>query len=148
MKKKLKLSLIVLVVISGGIFIWLKIYNAPEAIIKNSIKYENSHDIDSLKKCYTSRLGVPYNTVENIKSKKIISISLVTEQSLYDFYINNSIEKYGDLTKDRVKIYSVNYKVEYEDDNKSPEDSGEYRKNYIVIKDSMTGSWKIDDIGE
>lgn len=148
MNKKLKLSLIVFVIILGCIFIGLRIYNAPKVIIKNSIKYENSHDIDSLEKCYTTRLGVPYNTVENIKSKKIISISLVTDQLLYDFYFNNSIEKDSNLTRDRVKIYSVNYKVEYEDDNKSPEDSGEYRKNYIVIKDSITGSWKIDDIGE
>lgn len=145
---KLKASLIVFVVILVSVFIGIRIYNEPKTIIKDSIKYENDHNTEKLKKCYTARLGVPYKTVENIKSKELISISLVTDEAPYDSYLNNGMDKDSNLTKDRVKIYKVNYKVEYEDDNKSPEDSGEYSKNYIVIKDSSTESWKIDDIGE
>ncbi|HWP97086.1 MAG TPA: DUF4829 domain-containing protein [Syntrophomonadaceae bacterium] len=35
----------------------------------------------------------------------------------------------------------------YKDQSQEPEDSGEYEKAFILIKENNDGGWKIDDIG-
>ena len=117
----------------------------PKTAIENAFKFENDHDVNKLKNCYTSHLldaVCKKDAIDNIESIKLINLDLVTDEKYYQSYIN----KKENLTRDDIAIYNVNYYVKFKGLRVEPIDSGEKETYYYVIKEKDS-SWKIDSIG-
>ena len=125
-------------------------FNTPERVIENHIKYRNNNDISKLSRTITDEIDDNYlESIDNTEAMRLISMKLHTEENYYNIYLNSgkgSIRK--DLSRDDVKIYTVDYYIKYKDDNKSVEDSGEHSKIYTLIKEKDTNKWVIDEIGQ
>ncbi|VYU55348.1 DUF4829 domain-containing protein [Clostridium tertium] len=146
MNKKLKIIIISVVFILSIFFIFIKSSNTPEKVIKNYIKYKDMHNIDKLSSTVTYEMPDYY--IDNIETMKLINLELITDEVLYNAYMHDgkgSLRK--DLSRDDVRIYTVDYYIKYKDDNKSVEDSGEHNKHYTLIKEKGTNKWIIDSIG-
>lgn len=152
MNKKLKIIIISIVFILSILFIFIRSNNAPERVIKNCIKYEDMQNIDKLTSCFTYNYRLSDDGIEiikNVESMKLIDIELVNDESIYNIYMHSGRGTLrNDLSRNDIKIYNVKYYIKYKDDNKSVDGSGEYVKMYFLIKESDTGKWKIDDIGQ
>lgn len=147
MNKKLSIIIVSIIFILGILFVFMKSINTPEKVIKNHIKYINEHNIDKLSNTVTYELS-DY-MIENIDTMELISLELVNDESAYDTYIRSGGGQIIDnLSINNVKIYKVKYYIKYKDDTKSVTGSGEFIRNYYLIKDKDTGLWKINDLGE
>lgn len=151
MSKKFNINILIFIFIVFFIFssiLLIKNLNNPEMVIKNHIKYKNAHNIEELSSTITNPLSTNYiEYLDNIESTNLINLKLNTDEKLYNIYINSgkgSLRK--NLSRDTVKIYTVNYYIKYKDDTKSIEGTGEHSHNYILIKEN--GKWLIDDIGD
>ncbi|RDY22922.1 DUF4829 domain-containing protein [Romboutsia maritimum] len=117
----------------------------PKTTIENSFKFENDHDVNKLKNCYTSNLVdavCKKDSVDNIESTKLLNLNLVTDETYYQNYINTK----DNLKRDDIAIYNVNYYVKFKGLRAEPIDSGEDETYYYVIKEKDS-TWKIDSIG-
>lgn len=147
MNKKLSIIIVSIIFILGVLFIFMKSTNTPEKVIKNHIKYINQHNIDKLSNTVTYKLS-DY-MIENIDTMELISLELVNDEYTYDTYIRSGGGRIIDnLSINDVKIYKVKYYIKYKDDSKSVTGSGEFIRNYYLIKDNNTGLWRINDLGE
>lgn len=152
MNKKLRIIIISAVFILSIFFIFIRTLNTPERVIKNYITYMDTENISKLNSCVTYNYRFSDEALETIRiieSMKLLDIEVVNDESIYNAYMHSgSGSLYDDLPRNDIKIYKVKYDIKYKDDNKSVTGSGEYTKKYILIKESDTGKWKIDDIGE
>lgn len=154
MNKKLKITVIafVFVIIFSILFIFIRIGNSPESVIKDYITYMDTQDINKLNSCrtYNYRLSNEgLETIKNIESMKLLDIEIINDESVYNTYMyNGNGALYHDLSRNDIKIYKVKYDIKYKDDNKAVTDSGEYIKRYFLIKENSSRKWKIDDIGQ
>ena len=152
MSKKLRSLMIffilaILFILCSALFI--KTFNTTERVIENHIKYTDMHNIKKLSRTITDEIDNNYlKYIDNIETMRLISMELHTEDNYYNIYLNGgkgSLRK--DLSRDDVKIYTVDYYIKYKDDNKSVEGSGEHSKIYTLIKEEDTNRWIIDEIG-
>ncbi|OOM80860.1 hypothetical protein CLPUN_12370 [Clostridium puniceum] len=138
-------TLILISIILISVLAYL-IINSPTNVIKESIKYENEHNLEKLLNCYTSKNQDSNFRLDNIESKQLVSISLIKDDSIYNSY-NNENELGNELLNKNVRIYSVKVNIRYKNENIEPITNGEYEYHYYLIKESNTGKWKIDSIG-
>ncbi|NFG63126.1 DUF4829 domain-containing protein [Clostridium sp. CMCC3677] len=124
--------------------------NLPEAIkssedvISESFKYENSHQLKNLLTCYTTRYKDVNFRLDNLESCRLDSLELITDSRIYKSYFTSGVE----IKRENVRKYTVKYNVQYKDQSKEPEDSGDYEKMFTLIRENNLGEWKIDGIGE
>ncbi|MBS5938603.1 DUF4829 domain-containing protein [Clostridium sartagoforme] len=149
MNKKLKIIIIFFIFIILGGVIFIKSFNTPEKVIKNHIKYKNTHNIKKLSSTITDEISDNYiEYVDNIETIKLINMELQVDSNFYNIYINGGKGRLRkDLSRDDIKIYTVNYYIKYKDDNKSVKGSGKHSTNYILIKEKSSNKWIIDDMG-
>ncbi|MBY0757194.1 DUF4829 domain-containing protein [Clostridium sardiniense] len=152
MNKKLKITVIAFVFVFSMLFIFIRIGNSPESVIKDYIKYMDTQNINKLNSCRTYNYRISnegLETIKNIESMKLLDIEVINDESIYNTYMHNGNGSlYHDLSINDIKIYQVKYDIKYKDDNKAVTDSGEYIKKYFLIKEHGSRKWKIDDIGQ
>ncbi|NFT93334.1 DUF4829 domain-containing protein [Clostridium botulinum] len=113
---------------------------SPEDVIRDSFKYENSHQLKNLLTCYTTRYKDVNFRLDNLESCRLDSLELITDSRIYKSYFTSGVE----IKRENVRKYTVKYNVQYKD----PEDSGDYEKMFTLIRENNLGEWKIDGIGE
>ncbi|NFH69213.1 DUF4829 domain-containing protein [Clostridium botulinum] len=117
---------------------------SPEDVIRDSFKYENSHQLKNLLTCYTTRYKDVNFRLDNLESCRLDSLELITDSRIYKSYFTSGVE----IKRENVRKYTVKYNVQYKDQSKEPEDSGDYEKMFTLIRENDLGEWKIDGIGE
>ncbi|MDV4150164.1 DUF4829 domain-containing protein [Clostridium sp. AL.422] len=119
-----------------------------EEVIKNSFKYRNDHELDKLLECYTDRHKYDNFWFENLEMIEVNNIELVTDESLYWVYINNVLINEANLDFEELRIYKVEYCIEFKDDTIEPINSGNNSRNFYLIKLKDSGKWLIQDVGD
>ena len=117
---------------------------SPEDVIRDSFKYENVHQLKNLLTCYTTRYKDVKFRLDNLESCRLDSLELITDSRIYKSYFTSGVE----IKRENVRKYTVKYNVQYKDQSKEPEDSGDYEKMFTLIRENNLGEWKIDGIGE
>ncbi len=129
------------------IFIGLRIfkYERPENIIKKSFDYTNNKNLEKLLECYTDRNQDIDFRLYNIKNISLKKIELITDEEIYNQYFSSGLGSINNVSGDNIKIFNVDYYIEYNDEKIEPQDSGNDSKYYSLIKENR--HWKIDSIG-
>ncbi|WP_252224179.1 DUF4829 domain-containing protein [Clostridium sp. ZBS2] len=117
---------------------------SPEDVIRESFKYKNSHQLKNLLTCYTTRYKDVNFRLDNLESCRLDSLELITDEGICKSYFTSGVE----IKRENVRKYTVKYNVQYKDQSKEPEDSGDYEKMFTLIRENNLGEWKIDGIGE
>ncbi|MBW6411048.1 DUF4829 domain-containing protein [Clostridium sp. YB-6] len=120
----------------------------PEDVIRDAFEYENAHQLKSLLECYTIRHKDTNFRLDNLESCKLESLSLIKDESIYNSYFKSGLGLINGVKRENVRIYTVKYNVQYKDQSKEPEDSGERKKMFTLIRENNLGEWKIEEIGE
>ncbi|MCR1131900.1 DUF4829 domain-containing protein [Clostridium botulinum] len=94
--------------------------------------------------CYTTRYKDVNFRLDNLESCRLDSLELITDSRIYKSYFTSGVE----IKRENVRKYTVKYNVQYKDQSKEPEDSGDYEKMFTLIRENNLGEWKIDGIGE
>lgn len=141
---KKKVFFIVSIII---IFIGLCVfkYKMPENTIKKSFDYTNNKNLEKLLDCYTDRNKDSDFRLYNIKKVSLKKIELIKDEEMYNQYFSSGLGSINNISRNNIKIFNVDYHIEYNDENIEPQDSGDDSKYYNLIKEN--GSWKIDTIG-
>ncbi|NFH90244.1 DUF4829 domain-containing protein [Clostridium botulinum] len=121
---------------------------SPEDVIRDSFKYENAHQLKNLLTCYTTRYKDINFRLDNLESCRLNSLELITDSRIYKSYFTSGRGMINNIKRENVRKYTVKYNVQYKDQSKEPEDSGEYEKLFTLIRENNLGEWKIDGIGE
>ncbi|WP_017352572.1 DUF4829 domain-containing protein [Clostridium sp. ZBS4] len=121
---------------------------SPEDVIRDSFKYENAHQLKNLLTCYTIRYKDINFRLDNLQSCRLDSLELITDSRIYKSYFTSGRGMINNIKIENVRKYTVKYNVQYKDQSKEPEDSGEYEKMFTLIRENNLGEWKIDGIGE
>lgn len=128
------------------ITVFLFIQKTPKEIIRKSFKYTSNKNLEKLKECYTDQNKDSDFRLFNIKNKQVNTINLITDNEKYDAYIISKNGLGNTISKDDVKIFNVEYFIEYIDEKLEPEDNGNTSRHYTLIKENR--DWKIDSVGD
>ncbi|MGL4571311.1 MAG: DUF4829 domain-containing protein [Clostridium sp.] len=140
--KKIIIVVVSMIVILLGIFI----QQTPEEIIRKSFKYTNNKNLEKLKEYHTEGYKNTDFRLFNINNIKVTKINLITDNERYNGYFSCGNGREKNLDKDDIKIFNVEYHIEYYDEKLEPQDSGDTQIHYTLIKEK--GKWKIDGIGD
>lgn len=125
-----------------------------ENIIHAKFQAMNDKDEAKVKSYYiTSRQADDFR-LENLKSTKINKITLIDDLKTYNLERNLILQFPNikeDLTfpfeTDQMKIYEVDYDIEYKDDSLEPITNGNHLTYYILVK-NKNNEWKISGVGQ
>ena len=143
-KKLILIFLLVgILIVAGTVYYKNKIewQHNPVKVIEKSFEFKNKHDYDEYKKCYKYPDYIQKDSLDNIKSIKILYLDKVKDENQYKAFIDGN-----NIDKKNVEIYKVKYNVKFKDASKTPIDNGEDEIDYILVKDKNS-KWKIDSWG-
>lgn len=116
-----------------------------EDIVKNHFKYINEKDADKIEKTITqAKKGVTWE-FEKLKYFKLINIEEDKSDIMKDAYMSNG--RGSAIKPFQVKVFKVNFEVNYKDGGGSGFGNGRYTWYYFVIKEKEGSDWLIDDWG-
>lgn len=116
-----------------------------EDVIKNHFKYINEKDTDKLEKTVTqAKKGVEWE-FERLTYFKLISIEEDKSDTMKNAYLSNGS---GSVIKPfQVKVFKVDFEVNYRGGFGSGFSNGNYTWYYFVVKEKEGSDWLIDDWG-
>jgi len=118
---------------------------AAEDVIKNHFKYINEKDTEKLEKTVTHAKKEVTWEFEKLEYFKLISIEEDKSEKMKDAYMSRGR---GSVIKPfQVKVFKVNFEVNYKGGGGSGFSNGNYSWYYFVIKEKEGSDWLIDDWG-
>ena len=154
--KKYKNKIIIVLIIIAIIFssyTYIKVKTEEEGnkasynVLKESFEYENNKELDSLLNCYTEDFNKDSFNLENLNFKNVSNIKLIDNKSnLYKVYLTYGKGKTLKISKNSLRIYSVEYYLQYNDEKEAEDKNGFQTKKYYLVK--QDDNWKISSIGD
>lgn len=154
--KKYKNYIIICLIFIIALYCTIKVYtvqnynngnNSSKIVLENAIKAENKKDLDSLLNYYTSDTKEESFNLDNLNFKYITNIELINKESnLYNVYLTYGKGKTLKVNKNNLRIYTVTYYIQYNDEEASHDTNGSKTQKYYLIKEN--NNWKISSIGD
>lgn len=125
-----------------------------ENIILAKIQAMNDKDETKVKSYYIPSRQADNFRLENLKNTKLNKITLIDDLNIYNLE-RDQILKIPNIKEDltfpfeidQMKIYEVDYDIEYIDDSLEPITNGNHITYYILVK-NKNNEWKISGIGQ